>query len=239
MATLSDRIGLVLKWIDLIRHAEEDEPLNALVEAERADSDQREMGRRERNKLAKQSRIIAAARELFRAQGYTETTTSQIAEVADVGTGTLFLYVRSKEDLLVLVFRDEMIAAARQLFATLPEKSAPVDQMMSVFEGMYDYHGQDPEVSRILMREVTIPSSTERAADLDELLDVVFGGLEEIAAKAGPRASKTPGLTARSAFAIYLHSLVSWLGGAEDRSEALSILRRQLDILIGEESSGG
>ena len=71
-------------------------------------------GRRERNKQEKLARIVGAARALFRDQGFTETTTQQIAEAADIGAGTLFLYARSKEDLLVMVFRDEMIETARR-----------------------------------------------------------------------------------------------------------------------------
>jgi kynurenine formamidase len=60
------------------------------------------MGRRERNKQAKLDRIVAAARELFAEHGVDEVTTQQIADKADIGTGTLFLYVKSKGDLLLL-----------------------------------------------------------------------------------------------------------------------------------------
>ena len=38
------------------------------------------IGRRERNKLEKRARIVAAARRLFAEQGFAETTTVQIAE---------------------------------------------------------------------------------------------------------------------------------------------------------------
>src|SRR5215207_811417 len=61
------------------------------------------VGRRERNKQAKLERIIAAASELFAEHGVDEVTTQQIAEKADIGTGTLFLYARTKGELLLLV----------------------------------------------------------------------------------------------------------------------------------------
>src|SRR3954467_5834204 len=63
----------------------------------------RPLGRRERNKQAKLERITAAATELFAEHGVDEVTTQQIADKADIGTGTLFLYARTKGELLLLV----------------------------------------------------------------------------------------------------------------------------------------
>lgn len=60
-------------------------------------------GRRERNKQEKLDRITAAARELFAEHGVDEVTTQQIADKADIGTGTLFLYAKNKGELLLLV----------------------------------------------------------------------------------------------------------------------------------------
>ena len=61
------------------------------------------VGRRERNKQNKLERITAAAGELFAAHGVDEVTTQQIADKADIGTGTLFLYAKTKGELLLLV----------------------------------------------------------------------------------------------------------------------------------------
>ena len=63
----------------------------------------RPLGRRERNKQQKLDRITAAASELFAEHGVDDVTTQQIADKADIGTGTLFLYAKTKGELLLLV----------------------------------------------------------------------------------------------------------------------------------------
>lgn len=61
------------------------------------------VGRRERNKQEKLARIIDAASELFTERGVDDVTTQEIAEKADIGTGTLFLYAKTKGELLLMV----------------------------------------------------------------------------------------------------------------------------------------
>ena len=60
----------------------------------------REPGQRERNKLEKLRRIKEAARALFISKGFDETTIREIASVAEVGLGTVFVYAENKRDLL-------------------------------------------------------------------------------------------------------------------------------------------
>ena len=60
--------------------------------------------RRERAKADKRRRILDASRNLFAKFGFERTTVQQIADAADVAVGTLFLYVRDKSELLLLLF---------------------------------------------------------------------------------------------------------------------------------------
>ena len=54
----------------------------------------------------KRERIIAAAAKLFGEKGYHDTTTAEIAELAGVAAGTIYIYFSSKEELLVAVFEE-------------------------------------------------------------------------------------------------------------------------------------
>ncbi len=194
-------------------------------------------GRRERNKLQKRARIVAAARELFRRQGFADTTTQQIADAADIGTGTLFLYARSKEDLLVMVFSDEMLDTARRIFADPPGDASLAARLMAVFNRMADYHTDDPDLARLLLKELVVPRSEARRSDVDELMDAIYDGLTEMIAT-DPRV-RDPALVARSAFALYYFALLSWLGAGQDRGWCMRLLRDQLSHLINGHGTNG
>ena len=58
-------------------------------------------GRRERKKQETREALIAAARQLFAAQGFAATTVREISDAADVAERTFFRYFDSKEDLLL------------------------------------------------------------------------------------------------------------------------------------------
>jgi AcrR family transcriptional regulator len=72
--------------------------------------------RKEREKLTRQHDILAAARELFVAKGYHETTLEEIARHAEFGKGTIYNYFASKEELFFGIIEEvanDTIALAR------------------------------------------------------------------------------------------------------------------------------
>ncbi|WP_104163754.1 TetR/AcrR family transcriptional regulator [Cryobacterium sp. N22] len=87
------------------------------------------VGRRERNKQQKLDRITAAARELFAEHGVDDVTTQQIADKADIGAGTLFLYAKTKGELLLLVQNASYADA-------LVSGTAAADAIPDVLEGV-------------------------------------------------------------------------------------------------------
>ncbi|KAB7741758.1 TetR family transcriptional regulator [Parvibaculum sedimenti] len=194
-------------------------------------------GRRERNKQEKLARIVEAAKELFGTKGFAETTTQEIAEKADIGTGTLFLYAKSKEDLLVMVFKDEMIATSQAAFGKQPAGSSLIDQLMHVFDTMIVYHAQDLDLAKALIREITVPpENSSRRSDLQALMQVIYGGIADLVI-AGQKTGKLrqdidPLLVAESFFAIYYIGLLGWLGGLATRRQFINRLRPRLECAI-------
>jgi len=193
-----------------------------------------EPGRRERNKQEKRSRIIAAAKELFGSQGFADTTTQKIAEKADIGTGTLFLYAKSKEELLVMVFSGDMLEQAQNAFRHLPASGSLVDKLMHVFRYMIEYHDQDKDLARALLKEVTVLTTPGPRRDLARLMHCIYSGIGEILAAgqaAGTiRKGVDPQLAAENLFGIYYLTLLNWMSGEISKPRFLKRLRAKLTI---------
>jgi AcrR family transcriptional regulator len=85
-------------------------------------------GRRERKVLETRRAILDAARRLFEADGYAETTVERIAEAADVAPRTFFRYFPTKESLLFADF-DEV---RRTMLDRLDARPADEDPIVSI-----------------------------------------------------------------------------------------------------------
>ena len=184
--------------------------------------------RRERNKQEKRERIVAAARTLFSRKGFAATTTAQIAERAEIGAGTLFLYFASKDDLLVAIFREQMDALVRGALATLPKRGSLLDEMVHVYGAMIEFHERDPELARACVKEMLFVSGTNRAA-VHEFIDGLDAQLAERIARRQARgecdASVPALLVAENCFALYIARLQKWLGADERLASAQHIAR--------------
>jgi TetR/AcrR family transcriptional regulator len=119
------------------------------------------VGRRERNKQAKLDRITAAARELFAKHGIDDVTTQQIADRADIGTGTLFLYAKSKGELLLLVQNSAYADALARGTAEAAGSTVPLDAVMAIVRPVVECNRTQIDNGRTYLREMVFGDPDE------------------------------------------------------------------------------
>lgn len=114
-------------------------------------------------------RLIRAALRLFAAQGVTETTTKQIAELAEVNEVTLFRQFGSKHGLLLAVI--EEAAVFTHIGQTLVQQANQANQSNSLEQALKDYAtaclqalGAVPEMVRSVVGEAGQYPSENREA---------------------------------------------------------------------------
>ncbi len=92
---------------------------------------------RKRQKTARTNRILEAASELFKAQGYEAVKMEAIATLAEVSIGTIYNYYQNKGDLLlaiVIADVDEVLLAGAAVIAHPPLNVADA---MDTLTGVY------------------------------------------------------------------------------------------------------
>ena len=119
------------------------------------------VGRRERNKQAKLERITAAARELFAEHGVDDVTTQQIAEKADIGTGTLFLYAKTKGELLLLVQNSGYADALHEGKAAAERIPEALDAVMAIIRPVVECNRIQIDNGRTYLRELVFGDPEE------------------------------------------------------------------------------
>src|SRR5215510_8357045 len=83
----------------------------------------------------KRERILAAAERVFARRGFFAARVSEIAKDAGVADGTIYLYFRSKDDLLICLFEHRMKQVNDALRAAIA--SAPPSGQLRAFIQTY------------------------------------------------------------------------------------------------------
>lgn len=143
-----------------------------------------EPGRREQNKADKWRRIRAAARELFTARGFSSVTTQEVADLAEVGTGTLFRYARSKGELLCMVANEGFTA----IVETVPDTGDAVDDLLALCDPLVAALNRQPENIVAYHRETLFGDDGPHRAEALRILGQLRGIVGVILARHSGRA---------------------------------------------------
>lgn len=191
--------------------------------------------RRARRKEETLRRIENAAWKLFRTRGYDATSTREIAEAADIASGTLFNYFPEKRALLIHLMQQQLDEAAVRAFRTVPASSLEA-QLIHVFDALTRCYAQERRLGRIFVKELLFTDGEQRAASAAW----TFGLVNEIA-RLVRRAQKDgeldpavdPMLAAQQLFSVHYFGLVTWLGGTiPSRAAQQEQLETSLRLLV-------
>ena len=194
-------------------------------------------GLREKNKAEKLQRIRKAARTLFARRGYDDTTMRDIATRADVGFGTLFTYASDKRDLLFLIFNDELDNVVDNAFVKASAERVFLDQLVAYFGGFYGFFAPQPELSRVVLREMTLYLKGRQAEQFqascgritEHLASFVMAALKARQLGTG----EDPQIVAQALLATFASEIRRWIAADEPQLKpGIARLRRMLALHI-------
>jgi AcrR family transcriptional regulator len=105
--------------------------------------------RKEREYLAHREEILSAAGKVFAAKGFFPTTMSDIAREAEFGTGTLYKYFKSKEDLYFTLIDEKVEEINRLVRVELSQKTSAVQRITKVLRLQFEFIERNRDFFRI------------------------------------------------------------------------------------------
>ena len=184
----------------------------------------------------RRAELLEAAVRVFAAKGFHASRVGDIANEAGVAHGLLYHYFRSKEELLETIFREtwrDVLDAVRSIEET--DETAR-ERLAGVAKILLRAWRRDPDLVRVLVREVTRSSHLQRR--IDEI-DQAFAGLERIIARGQEdgefRADVDPRMASYVFYGALEEILTGWvLGQLDDGDEQIALAEQTvIEVVCG------
>ena len=102
----------------------------------------------------KYRQIIEAAVEVIAENGYHNSQVSKIAKKANVADGTIYLYFKNKEDILISVFNEKMGHFIDKTIQAINEKETASEKLLTLIQMHYKQLSQSPYLAIVTQLEL-------------------------------------------------------------------------------------
>src|SRR3982751_5206791 len=102
----------------------------------------------------KRDSILRAAIDVFAERGFFNAQVADVARAAGVAAGTVYLYFRSKDDLLVSIFEKTMREAIEDGRATVAPLRDPIEKLGAIARVHLDRMGRDRSLAVVFQVEL-------------------------------------------------------------------------------------
>lgn len=143
------------------------------------------MQARDSQRSDKRARILDAAVKIFADRGFHSATVAEIAREAGVADGTIYLYFKSKDDVLLRLFEEKMAAILAEARTALSAETSAPARLRRFIQLHFSLVERNPELASVLIVELRQSAQFIKgrgrdtlAAYVDLIADVVRSGQE-------------------------------------------------------------
>ncbi len=97
--------------------------------------------------------ILDAAAKLFASRGYSEANVQELADLLQVGKGTIYRYFPTKEALFLAAVDRMMQNLTAAVDSSIDRVADPLDQVVGVFKTYLAFFAEHPEATELLIQE--------------------------------------------------------------------------------------
>lgn len=162
----------------------------------------------------KYQKIIEAATSVFAQKGFHTAKISDIAKAAQVADGTIYLYFKSKDDLLISVFEYSIDLFIRTVEGAVRELDSPVEKLNAFIDIYFKLIKKYPELAQVIQLELRQSSKFMKEYTHTRFLaflSIITEILEDGKRKRLFRADLNPHIVRRALFGAMDEIALEWL----------------------------
>ncbi|MEI8255426.1 MAG: TetR/AcrR family transcriptional regulator [Deltaproteobacteria bacterium] len=183
----------------------------------------------------KRERILRAAVKVFAKKGFFASRVSEIAKAAGVADGTIYLYFKSKDDLLTSLFEDRMsrlLDVMRKEIAANESASDRVRRLIELQLGLLEGERDLAEVITVNLRQSTKLLKQYAARRFTEYLELMASVVADGQRSGEMRADVSPRIVARAIFGALDGIALTWALGAHEVGGLHRAARQLSDVIL-------
>lgn len=162
----------------------------------------------------KYRQIIEAAVEVIAENGYHASQVSKIAKTANVADGTIYLYFKNKEDILISVFKEKMGHFIERIEDSIHEKETASDKLLMLVKMHYTQLSKSPYLAIVTQLELR-QSKPELRYEINKVLksylDVIDSIISHGIAQGEIRDDINPQLIRQMIFGTLDETVTTWV----------------------------
>ncbi|AIZ61082.1 TetR/AcrR family transcriptional regulator [Bacillus safensis] len=132
-----------------------------------------------KQKRPKYMQIIDAAVVVIAENGYHQSQVSKIAKQAGVADGTIYLYFKNKEDILISLFKEKMGQFIERMETDIQKKPSAKEKLLLLIEEHFRMLAQNHHLALVTQLELR-QSNLELRQKINEVLKGYLNMLESI-----------------------------------------------------------
>jgi TetR/AcrR family fatty acid metabolism transcriptional regulator len=117
----------------------------------------------------KPQQIVDAAVRVFARNGYYNSRVSDIAREAGIASGTIYLYFKTKDEILVTLFREKMAAWVENVRAAIASEPDAVARLRRLVALHFEVLEGDPDLAEVVQVELRQGHKFFRGASAHEV----------------------------------------------------------------------
>jgi TetR/AcrR family fatty acid metabolism transcriptional regulator len=162
----------------------------------------------------KRAAILRAAIDVFAGRGFFNAQVADVARAAGVAAGTVYLYFRSKDDLLVSIFERTVREAIAEGRASVAPLADPVERLRAIARVHLERMGRDRSLAivfQVELRQSTKFMERFSSTGLREYLGLIREVLVDGQATGAFRTEINPTLAAKLFFGALDEMATNWI----------------------------